>query len=67
MPLKRDLAFTISWYGHDQTKVIGTTTIQRRDLSEAIAAACNMLKACRGDARSAHGFYVASAREESTS
>ncbi len=58
------IAFTITWYGHDQTRAIGTTTIKRRDLSDAIAAACNMLKACRGEARDAHGFYVASLREE---
>ncbi len=61
------IAFTISWYGHDQTKVIGTTTIYRRDLSDAIVAACNMLKSCKGEAAAAHGFYVASAREDGTS
>lgn len=54
--------FEITWYGgstlSDPMPVIGTDEIKRYDLTDAITAACNQLKAGTSYAGHAHGFYV---------
>jgi hypothetical protein len=61
--------FEILWYSggpkHAPNRVTGRTTVRRHDLTDAITAACNMLKAGKGDSDYAHGFYVRVQRDES--
>jgi hypothetical protein len=61
--------FEILWYRggpeHAPNRVVGRTTVRRHDLTDAITAACNMLKAGKGGSDDAHGFYVRVKRGES--
>ena len=59
---EHNIAFDIQWYGWDG-KVYATEQIKRHDLSEAIVAACNLLARGKGQAASAHGFFVTSHKE----
>lgn len=64
------LTFEVLWYSggpeHAPNRVIGRDRIRRRDLTSAVKAACNMLKAERSDnTRLAHGFYVRELKGES--
>jgi hypothetical protein len=57
------IEFEILWYSggpeYAPNRCIGRDFIKRHDLSDAITAACNMLKNNKGEgARLAHGFYV---------
>ena len=57
------MTFEILWYAggpdHAPNRVIGRDHIRRHDLTGAIKAACNILKAEKSEnARMAHGFYV---------
>ncbi len=54
--------FEILWYAggpdHAPNRVIGRDYVRRHDLTSAIVAACNMLKAGKGKSDYASGFYV---------
>ena len=54
--------FEVLWYNggpdYAPNRCIGRDTIRRRDLTDAITAACNMLKADKGNSGHAYGFYV---------
>lgn len=70
MPLPPIITFEILWYAgaganpDAPNRIIGRDTVRRRDLTDAITAACNMLKSGRGDHSGyAHGFYVRSKRD----
>jgi hypothetical protein len=57
------IEFEILWYSggppHAPNRVIGRDYVRRRDLTAAITAACNMLKAGKGKHDGyAQGFYV---------
>lgn len=62
MPLPAIITFEILWYAggsEDNPRIIGRDTVRRRDLTDAITAACNMLKSGKGaHSGYAHGFYV---------
>jgi hypothetical protein len=59
--------FEILWYSggpdHAPNRVIGRDLVKRRDLTDAITAACNMLKRGKGNSDYAHGFYVRKQRD----
>lgn len=62
------ITFEILWYNggpdHAPNRVIGRDQVKRHDLTDAIIAACNMLKSGKGSHDGyAHGFYVRSLRE----
>ena len=61
------IRFEILWYSggpeHAPNRVIGRDYVKRHDLTGAITAACNMLKAGRGAHGYAHGFSVPKARD----
>lgn len=54
------LEFEILWYSggpdHAPNRVIGRTRVKRYDLTDAITAACNLMK--RNHEPLANGFYV---------
>lgn len=57
------IEFEVLWYSggpeHAPNRVIGRDIVKRHDLTDAITAACNMLKAGKGQGEGmAHGFYV---------
>lgn len=54
------MTFEIIWYaGGDGIRPIGKDLVKRHDLTSAITAACNMLKANKGSHGGyAQGFYV---------
>ena len=63
------IEFEILWYcGGPEwapNRCIGRNTVKRRDLSAAITAACNMLKANKGNHDGmAQGFYVQAKRRQ---
>lgn len=39
-------------------RVVGHDYVKRHDLTDAITAACNMLKSGKGESGHAHGFFV---------
>lgn len=58
------LTFCVFWtdeYGHCLTGPSSVWRVRRTDLSGAITAACNALKANQHGAEHARGFYVRSA------
>lgn len=58
----RDLTFNVHWLDW-RGEEFATDEIKRHDLSDAITAACGMLKSAKGNARNAHGFMVRRKRE----
>ena len=60
------LTFEILWYNggpdYAPNRCVGRTLVKRHDLTDAITAACNMLKKGKYDAADARGFYVRRAR-----
>jgi hypothetical protein len=69
MPTRKPpITFEILWYSggldYAPNRCIGRDYVKRHDLSGAITAACNMLKAGKGAHDGyAHGFYVRKHRE----
>ncbi len=58
-------SFTIYWLDsagapdmNPRPRIIGRDVIKRRDLTDAITAACNMLRAGKGNSDWARGFIV---------
>jgi hypothetical protein len=65
------ISFEILWYAggpeHAPNRCIGRDYVKRHDLTDAITAACNMLKSGKGAHDGyAHGFYVQKDRRETT-
>jgi hypothetical protein len=60
------LTFRIDWKDW-QGETFASDEIRKYDLSAAIVYACNRLKAGRGHAGDAHGFFVEVQRERETS
>lgn len=58
----------MTWYAGgpewSPNRCIGRDRIKRRDLTAAITAACNMLKAGKGGDGYAQGFYVRIIKED---
>lgn len=61
-PVSR-IPFVIVWLDDTGAEIM-REEIRRRDLSEAITAASNLLKKAHGRRASANGFYVKSNRDQ---